>query len=287
MKSLQMGANRSAVAVFCSSALLMLSQSAGCDKSDGTTQASPTVAAASDETPPADASATDAAPATPDTPQSQPPPQATPPAAPSCDATKHAGTASFFTGAVPGHACGLGVYDANAMIGAVSPVDFGAAAACGACVEVTNPKGSVRVQLVDRCEGCTAGDLDLSQAAYAQIAAVAMGTTKVTWRYVPCETSGPIRYYFAPASNPWWFAVQVRNSANAIASVEVLMPDETYVALARTGYNYFVIEEGLGDGPFTFRVRDVYGQEIIDNSVIMTPNIEVPGASAFPACNLQ
>ena len=298
MKSLLVRANANLVTTCCSAALLLFGPVAGCSSGGTGTgsggSASDLAQAPEASTPapsaPADAPADPAEPTPPATDPSSPPADtpATPPevvpVGPVCDATAHAGLASFYSGEVPGHACGFGVYDANAMVVAVSPADFGIAAACGACMEATSTQGNVRVQVIDVCSGCATGDLDLCVSAFAQVGVAAMGTAEVTWRYVPCQTSGPIRYYFAPASNAWWFGAQVRNSANAIATFEVLLPDQTFLALTRTSYNYFVAETGLGEGPFTFRVRDVYGQELIDTGVMMAPDVEVPGAEAFPAC---
>jgi len=57
---------------------------------------------------------------------------------------------------------------------AMSPV-------CGACLNVTGPKGTVKVKMVDRCQGCSSGDLDLSTAAFDEIADQSTGRVKIVW----------------------------------------------------------------------------------------------------------
>jgi expansin len=41
---------------------------------------------------------------------------------------------------------------------------------CGACVRVTGPKGSVDVEVTNKCPECAEGSLDLSTAAFEKIA---------------------------------------------------------------------------------------------------------------------
>jgi len=41
---------------------------------------------------------------------------------------------------------------------------------------------------------------------------------------------------------------------------------------------------GMGPGPYTFRVTDVYDNVITDTGIPHQEAQEVPGASQFPAC---
>lgn len=57
---------------------------------------------------------------------------------------------------------------------------------CGKCVAVTGPNGTVVVRIVDKCPGCSHGDLDLSQTAFSKIAKLSAGRVKITWHFVAC-----------------------------------------------------------------------------------------------------
>lgn len=57
---------------------------------------------------------------------------------------------------------------------------------CGRCVSVMGPSGTVVVRIIDKCPGCDAGDLDLSQTAFSKIAPLSAGRVKITWSFVDC-----------------------------------------------------------------------------------------------------
>jgi expansin (peptidoglycan-binding protein) len=50
-------------------------------------------------------------------------------------------------------------------------------------------------------------------------------------------------------------------------------------------YNFFVKADGMGEGPFTFRVTDVYGQSLEDEGIPFIEAGDAPGAGQFPACD--
>jgi expansin (peptidoglycan-binding protein) len=58
--------------------------------------------------------------------------------------------------------------------------------ACGQCLQVTGPSGTVKVRVTDVCPGCERGDLDLSAQAFGAIAAPELGRVKVRWFVTPC-----------------------------------------------------------------------------------------------------
>jgi len=170
------------------------------------------------------------------------------------------------------------------MVAAMNASDYDRAAWCGGCVEVDGPAGTVVVRIVDQCPGCASGDLDLSREAFAGIAAIAQGRVPITWREVPCDVTGPIRYRFKEGSNASWSAIQIRNHRYPIASVEARGADGAWHDIARESYNYFVDPAGLGAGPYTLRVTDDRGHVLDDAGVAFAEATEIPGTAQFPAC---
>lgn len=168
------------------------------------------------------------------------------------------------------------------MVSAINRPDFDTASACGAYVQVTGPKGTVMVRIVDLCPGCAVGDLDLSQQAFAKIANIAAGRVPITWQVVSPEIPGPIAYHFKTGSSKWWTAVQIRNHRNPVAKFEYLQNGTTWVEVARQSYNYFVEANGMGPGPYNFRVTDLYGNVLTDSGVPLQADATFNGAGQFP-----
>ncbi|MDQ2996375.1 MAG: hypothetical protein M3R61_04875, partial [Chloroflexota bacterium] len=99
------------------------------------------------------------------------------------------------------------------------------------------------------------------------------------------DISGPIRFRFKEGSSQWWTAVQIRNHRNPIAKLEFLDTNGQFVAMERQSYNYFIrpgSNQGLGTGPYTFRVTDSYGNQLTDSGVALKVAGEVAGAAQFP-----
>ncbi len=145
--------------------------------------------------------------------------------------------------------------------------EYNDSAACGACLEVSGPKGDVTVRVVDSCPGCEGSgvSLALSAQAFAKIAEPKQGRVQVTYRLVSCATAGNVAYHFKEGSSKYWTAIQVRNHRVPIKSVEY-RKDGAWVAMNREDYNYFVESKGVGDQPsgLSLRVTAIDGQTIED-----------------------
>jgi expansin (peptidoglycan-binding protein) len=139
------------------------------------------------------------------------------------------------------------------------------------------------VRIVDRCPGCAPGDIDLSREAFALIADPVQGRVPISWRVVSPNLDGPVVYRFKEGSNQWWTAVQVRNHRNPVAKFEYLASDGQFREVPRTNYNYFVEAAGMGTGPYTFRVTDIYGNTLTDSGIPFSEAGEVAGSAQFPA----
>jgi expansin (peptidoglycan-binding protein) len=196
------------------------------------------------------------------------------------DAT-HTGEGTYYDATGAGN-CSFDPSPQDLMVAAMNHTDYAQAALCGAYVEVTGPKGTVTVKIVDRCPECAPGDIDLSKEAFALIADLVAGRVPIRWRIVSPELQGPIMYRFKEGSNPYWTAVQIRNHRNPVARFEYLVPGGTFKSIPRTDYNYFVEDQGMGAGPYTFRVTDIYGNVLQDSGIPFVEGGEIPGSAQFP-----
>jgi expansin (peptidoglycan-binding protein) len=196
----------------------------------------------------------------------------------------HTGEATFYTFASGAGACMFDSTPGDLMIGAMNSTDYAGSAICGSCAEVTGPRGTIRIRLVDLCPGCPAGNIDLSPLAFSYLADTALGRIPIHWSIVPCSVTGPIIYHFKDGSNRWWTAVQIRNHRHPIRSLEYRSAGGAFVSVPRTSYNYFVEQSGMGPGPYTFRVTDIYGHVLVDSGVVHVENGDVAGSGQFLPC---
>ncbi len=167
------------------------------------------------------------------------------------------------------------------MVAAMNTPQYANSAACGQCVDIVGPKGSVRVRIVDRCPECASGHLDLSRAAFARIAEMQQGRVNITWTPVSCDVAGNIEYHFKNGSNPWWTAIQVRNHRLPIQKLEWRRGSGAWQEVPRESYNYFVNASGMGDGAFSVRVTAVDGQQLEDTLSRVLDNASVEGSGQF------
>jgi len=173
------------------------------------------------------------------------------------------------------------------MVAAMNTKDFDNLNLCGAYVKVNGPNGtSVNVRIVNLCPDCNEGHIDLSPSAFAQLADTSIGRIRVTWQVIDYNVAGPIQYHFKEGSNQWWTAVQIRNHRYPIYSVEYLAGDNSFKKINRTNYNYFVQSNpGMGPGPYTFRVTDIYGHVVIDSAITHVENGTIAANRSFLPAN--
>lgn len=81
-------------------------------------------------------------------------------------------------------ACGFPA-STDFMVAAINDEQY-SKANCGRCISVTGPSGTVIVRIVDKCPGCSFGDVDLSQTAFGKIAKLSDGRVDIRWRFVTC-----------------------------------------------------------------------------------------------------
>lgn len=192
------------------------------------------------------------------------------------------GEATYYVEADGSGNCSFEATPHDLMVAAMNHTDYDTAALCGAYVEIKGPEGVVTVRIVDRCPGCPKGHIDLSPEAFERLAPLIRGRVPITWRIVSPALSGPIRYRFKEGSSQWWTAVQVRHHRNPITKVEYRDAAGSFVALPRTDYNYFVAAHGMGPGPYTLRVTDLYGNVLIDSQIPLQLGVDINGGGQFP-----
>lgn len=181
--------------------------------------------------------------------------------------------------------CGYPTDSLPAYYAALNGPQYGNADYCGGCILAEGPKGSVELLIVDQCPGCAMGDIDLSPAAFEQIAALGDGRVDVSWRVVPCSNApASIAWRIKDGSSQWWTAVQVVGHRTPIAEL-AYRRDGVWVEVPRLDYNYFVEDQGMGPGPFELRVTDVFGNTLQNSGIELIPDESlIAGAGQFPAC---
>ncbi|WP_250035654.1 expansin EXLX1 family cellulose-binding protein [Paractinoplanes maris] len=133
-------------------------------------------------------------------------------------------------------------------------------AACGTYIDVTGPKGKVRVKVIDSCPECPAGHLDLSLTAFKKIGKQSDGIIPITYRTVPgASVPGPLSVRVKEGSSQYWLSVLIDNHASRLASVKIASKGGSFRTASREDYNYWTIPSGAGSGPFKVKVTDVYG----------------------------
>lgn len=198
--------------------------------------------------------------------------------------TIHSGYATYYSGGYEGGCAMLDPVSKDYWITAMNLADYNTAQLAGAYLEVTGELGSIHVLVTDLLPEGAKGDLDLYVDAFPLIAPAEKGKVPVTWRIIPLDSAenAPMCYKYKDGSTQYWCAVQVRNHRYPIAKLEYLNQSGEFIELPRRNYNYFEAEAGLGKGPFTFRITDIYGQVVIDDEIPFTPNEIQEGQAQFP-----
>ncbi|MGW4461326.1 expansin EXLX1 family cellulose-binding protein [Micromonospora sp. NPDC004704] len=211
-------------------------------------------------------------------------------AAPPTGSTVHKGKASFYDAGRSGGNCSFPSVPADRLYVALGPSEYAKAAACGGYLDVTGPKGKVRVVVMDQCAGCAPGHIDLSEEAFARIGDRAQGVVPVTYRaVVDPPVNGGLTFRMKDGASQWWFAVQVGNHGNPLRSVEAKGTTGGFRAAARQDYNYWIIDGGMGAGPYSIRVTDVYGHQTTATNIRMAPEqlqrstVSLSGAGTPPS----
>jgi expansin len=156
---------------------------------------------------------------------------------------------------------------------ALGPTEYSGALSCGSYIDVTGPKGRVRVKVVDSCPECTPGWLDLSRTAFKKIANEIDGVVPITYKAVPnAPTPGPLSITFDEGSSQYWWAVLIDNHANPIKSVQAKGPGGSWMTASHADWNVWIIDRYTGEGPFSIKMTDIYGHTATATNIKLLPN---------------
>lgn len=182
------------------------------------------------------------------------------------------GKATFYDMAGGTGNCSLPSIPANDLFVALGNAEYAGAAACGTYLDVTGPKGKVRVKVIDRCPECAAGHLDLSRTAFKKIADEVDGIIKISYKTVSNPpTPAPISVRIKEGSSQYWFAAVIDNHANQLTSVKVSNAGGAFKTATRADYNYWIIDGGAGSGPFKIKITDAYGHTATVSKIKLSP----------------
>lgn len=184
-------------------------------------------------------------------------------------AAKISGKATFYAATGAGN-CSFDTVSAPLVV-ALGPSDYKAGAACGGYLDVSGPKGTVRVKVTDKCPECAAGHIDLSREAFTKIANPVDGIVPITFRTVADPgLPGAVSVRVKEGSSQYWLALRFDNHGNALSSAE-LKVGSGWQKLQRTDFNYWIDENGAGNGPFTVRLTDSTGRQTVVPNIRLAP----------------
>ncbi|MFI6335794.1 expansin EXLX1 family cellulose-binding protein [Streptomyces sp. NPDC050535] len=189
------------------------------------------------------------------------------------------GVATFYD-SDGGGAC---MYDpsGDVMTGAMNSTDYESAKACGAYVVVRAANGaSITVRITNECPGeCAPGQIDLSAEAFAKLADPTAGLIPITWQLASPGTPGALSLRYKTGSSQYWCGIQVIGHRNPVARLEV-SAGGAWRQLSRTGYNYFLSEDGTGCGG-TVRITDIFGERLTVDGIPIRSDVTQPTRVQF------
>ena len=116
-----------------------------------------------------------------------------------------------------------------------------------------------------------AGQIDLSQQAFAKLANPSAGRIPITWSLLSPALSNTISIRYKTGSSRYWCGIQVLGHRNPVAALEVRVGGG-WRPLSRTDYNYFLSPDGGGCGG-PVRITDIYGQQLTVDGIALLANV--------------
>ncbi len=199
--------------------------------------------------------------------------------------TVHTGEGTFYGGGYEGGHAMLDPVSRDYWIVAMNHADYNEAQLAGAYIQVTGELGTINMLVTDELPEGKKGDLDLYTDAFPLIAPVEKGRVPVSWKIIPLDSAAdaPVSYKYKEGSTRYWLGIQVRNHRYPITKLEYLDKNGEFVEIKRRPYNYFESDQ-MGEGPFTFRITDIYGRQVIDRDIPLCEDdtVIIPGHVQLP-----
>jgi expansin (peptidoglycan-binding protein) len=196
---------------------------------------------------------------------------------------KHKGKATFYDLAGTQGNCSTKP-PADDLYVALGRGEYSGATACGSYLDVTGPKGKVRVKVFDSCPECAVGHLDLSRTAFKKIGKEIDGIIPITYRAVPnAPTPGPLSITFVEGTSQYYWAITIDNHSNPIKSVQAKGPGGSFRTAGLEDYNVWIIDGRMGSGPFQVKMTDIYGKTITAKNIKLKPQQKQTTSVRFAA----
>ena len=182
----------------------------------------------------------------------------------------------IYTGSATGYSgtSGMGAYgfpasEVATLHGAMNAPQAESGTWGGAWVEVSGPAGVALLQIVDFFPEGGDGDLDLSPDAFEAVTGEVSGIYPISWHWISAPGElGPIRFY-SLSSNSYYLRLLAANIVNPVDKMEILIGGE-YVEMEVTSNHSFEISGTLIEEPFTIRVTDILGNEVVSTGLTIT-----------------
>ena len=137
-------------------------------------------------------------------------------------------------------------------------------------MRVTNSAGtSVVVRIIDRCPECAQNHLDMSEDSFKKLGKLETGVLNIKYDFVPCPTTGNIKYRVKKESTKWWVSVLVDNHRVGVKKFEIKGKNTNWISVTRASYNEFEYKPSdTIEPPVSFRVTSIDGEVITDENII-------------------
>lgn len=188
------------------------------------------------------------------------------------------GKSTWYGGNVQGGTCSFSTYTLPAGLysTAFSGQVWNKAANCGGCVKVTHAGKTITAMVVDKCNECDEGHLDLGPMAFAALDNPSKGIIDTSYEFVQCpKISGPLTIHTKSGVSPYWFSAQVVNANRRTSKMEVSTDGKTWKEAARTDYNFFEIPSGVRANSASIRVTSYTEDVVVVKNVPMQADKEV------------